>query len=928
MSNTQQKEAKRFSQRWAGRGKEEEDKQKYWIDLLMNVFGWNDIEDIKFEVKIKTVKYKDKKDVVLFPKDSDKRVLIEQKSRTVPLDRKNRQSDGSNQTAFEQAKKYDDLSAYGAKARWIITCNFQEFWIYDMEKEGAAYQEPVKLKLEDLSKHLDWLAMLKPGKTDGQTVDFSHQEEVEVSDKAAQLIGDLYDSIKEQYNDDKYAQDLNKLCVRLVFCLYAEDSELFQRQQFYNYLKPLKPKDIRLALKELFAVLDAKDEDRHYLTDELKAFPYVNGGLFADEIEIPMFTDEQKTLLLEKASAGFDWSKINPTIFGAMFESTLAPQKKTENGMYYTSIENIEKIINPLFLDDLEVELNSILAFENTNTRRLKNFQNKLASIKVLDPACGSGNFLTQTYTRLRKMENKVIFKLNNDGIAFDQDSYFIKVSIGQLYGFEKDDFAVTVAKTALWIAESQMAKETEKILWADIDFLPLKTNSNIIECNALKEDWSKLVPANELNYIIGNPPFYGAKKMSKEQRAELKETVGAKVRGVGNLDYCVGWYHKSAHLMQENPKIRTALVATNSITQGQQVAPCWGKLIKAGFHIDFAYRSFIWNNTATDQAHVYCVIVSFSKAPSQKVKFIYDGKEAHTASNISPYLYDGDSVVVEPPTQPLCSVPPLTQGNQMLDGGNFILSEEEKDSMIARNPQSSIYIHNLVGAKEFLHRDQKRYCIWLRDVSPAVYVKDRNIMNRIDNIKQLRLKSPSSTVRRAAEYPAFSGTYLQHGDHILVLPRHSSQKRAYIPMAFAAPGDIIADSCCIICDASLYVFGVLNSSVHMAWVRAIVGRIKVDFRYSKDLYNSFVWPQATEEQKERIMQTAQGILDARANHPDLDLATMYNDDVMPPDLKKAHKENNKAVMSAYGFDASFPEIEIVKKLMALYQKATSNKQH
>lgn len=680
------KEAKQFVKDWTGKGDEKQDTQQFWIQLLDKVFeDHNYNKDIAFEQTADKVEGgKNFKDAILY-RYTDHAVLIEQKGMKWALDQKEPRF-GQMVTPFEQAKHYDDLSAVTDKARWIITCNFQEFWIYDMTKTGKELFEPVaKLSLQDLPKHLDWLDMIA-GKQD--THDFT--EEVDVSVKAGDLVGILYNDLHKNYkdpDDPETLKQLNILCVRIVFCLYAEDAGLFNknnRKMFHDYLAQYDARGMRKALEALFEVLDQKEEERDpYLADDnplLAEFPYVNGGLFAGKVTIPPFTDETVDILLNKESLGFDWSKISPTIFGTVFESTLNPEKRREGGMHYTSLENIHKVIDPLFLNDLTDELNSILALKTVNTRnrRLMDFQVKLSKIRCFDPACGSGNFLTESYLSLRRLENKALKALIGDNLAFgflEENVNPIKVSIQQFYGIEINDFAVSVARTALWIAEAQMFEETQTILNSNKDFLPLETFTNIHEGNALRMDWNSVIDRRtEHLYVMGNPPFVGARVMSPSQKDDLHHVL-SEWTNAGDLDYVCCWYKLAAQFIL-NTNIHCALVSTNSITQGEQVYLLWTPLLKMGIHIDFAYRTFQWDSEATIKAHVHCVIIGFSCSSEANVRRIYSNGNVHISHNINGYLLDGDNVFVENRSKPLCKVPEIKMGNQPIDNGNYLFSK------------------------------------------------------------------------------------------------------------------------------------------------------------------------------------------------------------------------------------------------------------
>ena len=930
MTDAEQREAARqFVNRWMGKGKEDEDGRSYWIDLLTNVLGMDNVtERLNFEKKV-VIDGNTKRIDVYIP---ETRVIIEQKSLGKALDQKIRNSGDVDLTPFEQADRYNGKLTFDERARWIVTSNFAEIWIYDMNQKQP---EPTKIALDELQSKYPLLDFLV--KKEVKTI--SH--EMEVSIKAGDIVGLIYDAFLKQYRipdikekDETFEQkekrehklkSLNALCVRIVFCLYAEDAGIFgKRNMFHDYLETYEVKDCRRALLELFKILDTPVSERdEYLEEELAQFPYVNGGLFADEtIEIPPFTEEIKELLLTKASEDFDWSDISPTIFGAVFESTLNPETRRSGGMHYTSIENIHKVIDPLFLDDLKNELKEIqqITVQRTKDKKLRDFQTKLSNLRWLDPAAGSGNFLTETYISIRRLENEVIKELQRGQITFGFDeSSPIHVSINQFYGIEINDFAVTVAKTALWIAESQMMKETEDIVHMNLDFLPLTTNAFIVEGNSLQIDWESDVPKYQVSYIMGNPPFVGARVMSSEQKDDVKEIFQG-WKNVGNMDYVCCWYKKCADFMK-NTSIRAALVSTNSVSQGESVANLWKPLLENGVHIDFAYRTFQWDSEAKIKAHVHCVIIGFSIAPYDKPKKIFTDERYQIAKNINGYLLDAANVYVESRNKPICNIPDIGIGNKPIDGGYYLFEKDEMEDFIKKEPEAKKYFRPWYGSKEFINRSP-RYCLWLGECSPAELRKLPMCMERIRAVKEYRLQSTSAGTVKLAERPTRFHVENMPKENYIVIPEVSSQRRRYIPMGFFTPNIFCSNLVKIIPDATLYHFGVLTSNVHMAWVRVVCGRLKSDYRYSKDIvYNNFPWPEPTVPQRQKIEQTAQAILDARALYPDSSLADLYDELTMPPELRKAHIANDKAVMAAYGFGIKMTEEECVAELMKLYQK-------
>mgnify|MGYP004559022131 FL=1 len=928
MSNAeQQKAAKRFAEYWKGKGYEKGESQAFWLSLLRDVYGVEHPEEfISFEEQV----HLDHTSFIDGNIPSTK-VLIEQKGLGKDLKKPIRQSDGSLLNPFQQAKRYITELPVSQHPRWVVTCNFSTFYVYDMERPGG---EPEEILLENLEKEYYRLQFL---------VDSGNEHlkrEMEVSIAAGRIVGLLYDALSAQYADptsERAMKSLNVLCVRLVFCLYAEDAGVFGRHgMFHDYLVQFDARRLRRALMELFGILDTPAAERDpYLKDdspELAAFPYVNGGLFADEdIEIPPFTDEIRELLLSKASDDFDWSEISPTIFGAVFESTLNPETRRSGGMHYTSIENIHKVIDPLFLDGLRAEFDEACSVTVAKTRenRLKAFQKKLESLSFLDPACGSGNFLTETYISLRRLENDVLRELQHDQIVFgDADWNPIQVSIRQFHGIEINDFAVTVAKTALWIAESQMMKETESIVLMHLDFLPLKTNANIVEGNALRLDWESVVPKRELSYIMGNPPFVGYSLQSREQKADILsiyvDEKGKPYKTAGKIDYVSGWYFKAAQLMQ-GTEIRTALVSTNSITQGEQVAGVWKPIYdRFGIHIDFAHRTFRWDSEASEKAHVHCVIVGFSCAPSSAARLLFADGRMQSVENINAYLVPADNIFVESRTKPVCNAPILQNGGKPTEGGNLILTIEEKADLVKAEPMTEKFIRPYMMGKDFIQR-KPRYCLWLVGANPAEIMRCRLVKERVEAVRKYRLASSKEATRRKAETPMLFDEVRECMSDYVAIPKVSSENRRYIPMEYISKEVIPGDKLFMLPDAGLYHLGVLTSNVHMAWMRAVCGRLKSDYSYSNTIvYNNFVWPSPTEEQRAKIEQTAQAILDARALYPECSLADLYDEVTMPPELRRAHQQNDKAVMQAYGFSVrDTTESKCVAELMKLYKQMT-----
>ena len=926
MTDAQQKAAaKQFVKDWTGHGDEKQETQRFWIALLQNVFGVEQATNaIEFEVPVK-LGHTSFIDGYL----KDTNVLIEQKGADIDLRKGYKQSDGSMLTPFQQARRYAGYLPHNMNPRWIVVCNFKEFHIHDMNRPNDT---PEVIALAELEKEYHRLQFLVD--TGNERI----QKEMQISLQAGELVGKLYDSLLKQYknpSNPSSLKSLNMLCVRLVFCLYAEDAGIFGKHgMFHDYLQDIPASGVRKALVELFRILDTKPENRDpYLADDnptLAAFPYVNGGLFADEnIEIPPFTEELKAMLLSNASENFNWSEISPTIFGAVFETTLNPETRRSGGMHYTSIENIHKVIDPLFYDALAAELDEItaIAVKKTRDTKLGDFQKKLASLTFLDPACGSGNFLTETYLSLRRLENKAVAARLGDQIVLGDSAEFnpIQVSIGQFYGIEINDFAVTVAKTALWIAESQMLKETEEIVHMHMDFLPLTSYANIVEGNALRIDWETVVPKSKLNYIMGNPPFVGKKEQTKGQKDDLVQLMGEDAKKAGSLDYVAGWYIKAAQIIQKT-KVRSAFVSTNSITQGEQVEPLWNVLLNHyNVHIDFAYRTFKWESEAKLKAAVHCVIIGFStNIDNTGRKIFVNDKMTVNASNINPYLVDAPNTLISARSKPICNIPEIVTGNQATDDGNFFVSADEYEAFIAETPSAKNYLRIAYNSHGFIN-GKYQYCLWLVGISPAELRKMPAVLERIEKVRQFRLSSTKEATRKQADTPTLFTEIRQPTGNYIVIPKVSSENRRYIPLGFLSPDIICNNTIKYVPDATLYHLGILSSNVHNAWMRSVAGRLKSDYQYSNTIvYNNFPWPTPTAEQKAKIEKTAQAILDARALYPDCSLADLYDEVTMPPELRKAHQQNDKAVMQAYGFWGKLnTETECVAELMKMYQELT-----
>ena len=649
------------------------------------------------------------------------------------------------------------------------------------------------------------------------------------------------------------------------------------------------------------------------------------------------------------------WKRTDTSIF----ESTLNPATRRHGGMHYTSIENIHKVIDPLFLDAYKERFHEAMQEKQTKRRieRLRDLQRDLGRGQYFDPACGSGNFLTESYLSLRRLENDILRETlmgeSGTGVlgldfAGSSEEDYVHVSIQQFHGIEINDFATSVAKTALWIAESQMFRETEDIIHKEMDFLPLHTNSNIHEGNALRMDWKSVLPPSDDVKILGNPPFVGARLMEPMQKEDLKAAFGPDIpqnqvqtfdgtiqfngtkkydgwKNLGNLDYVTGWYKKAADYM-EKTAIHAAFVSTNSITQGEQVAILWQPLFDRKLQFDFAYRTFRWDSESTKKAHVHCVIIGFSyaqkNADKNPQKFIDNKGMKHLAKNINAYLIDAPNVFVESRKKPLCDVPSIGIGNQPIDDGNYLFKKEEMDDFLKLEPKAEKYFHPWYGSQEFINR-RPRYCLWLGDCNPKELLQMPHCLERVENVRNFRLSSKRKSTVKIADVPTHFQTENMPKGNYIVVPKVSSQNRRYIPLGYMDDSVLCSDLVFLIPNTTLYHFGILESNVHMAWMRTVAGRLKSDYRYSKDIvYNNFPWPTPTPEQRAEIERTAQGILDARANHPDSSFADMYGEHMyLYPDLLEAHRANDRATLRAYGFPLKITEPDCVAELMKRYEE-------
>lgn len=921
MANDKQKTAKQFAENWAGRGYEKGDAQVFWTELLHDVVGIEKVSaSCRFEYRTSSGGFID----CLIP---DAGVLIEQKALGVDLDKPELRQ-GRMVTPFEQALSYAESFPRNRQPRFIVVCNFGEFRVHD--RDACAREELSKhyisFTLEELGDKPYYLNFIV------DPANSRAEKEKRVSMEAGRLIGELHTMLREQYIDpdsEESQRALNILCVRLVFCLFCEDAQLFPKDAFLDYLRKVEPENIRYALKKLFQALNTPFDQRDPYDTSLKPFPYVNGGLFAEESEIPNFTQDIKHKLLFEVSQQTDWASISPTIFGGIFESTLNPETRRKGGMHYTSIENIHKVIDPLFLDELQTRFDSIRFAEGATPKNIKKqlreFHKEIAGYKFLDPACGSGNFLTETYLSLRRLEDQILSVLN-DGqteISFGEEPEEVtRIRLSQFYGIEINDFAVRVAQTALWIAQLQANDETDMVLDIEAQDFPLRDSANIVEANALRIDWNDVVPADKCDYVMGNPPFIGHQWRSKTQQDDMGEVFG-KLRGAGKLDYVCAWFEKAARYASDRD-IKTSFVATNSICQGESVGILWRRLASLGMSIDFAWRPFVWNSEADDEAHVHVVVVGFSRADSEAT--LYDeGLAPRRMEHINGYLSAAPDVFIENRGKPVnAGAPEMTKGSQPTDGGNLILSGEERAALLAKYPDLDEVIRPYVGGREFLNGGD-RWCLWFDGVDLSRYAYPE-IAERLRAVAEARSSSPTASVREAAATPHLFTQIRQPKTDFLALPVVSSGRRKYLSVGYMPRKVIASDQLRFIPTDSLFILGLLSSHMHAAWMRVVAGRLKSDYRYSPSIYNSFVFPDASDEQRSTIELCAQAVLDARAQYEGKTLAELYDPDkaVFFPELMKAHKALDAAVEAAYGVDFNGDEEKIVAHLFKLYAELTS----
>ena len=922
-------DAEKFAREWANKGDENQDTQRFWIGFYQDVLGCEDaISRLRFETPVATDASAHKGFIdVLVP---SAKVIIEQKSLGIDLS-KTEKRQGRMVTPAQQALAYAQGMALDLQPRYVVACNFAELWVYDRHRPGELCKgEPMfKLSLADLPKNLPAVQFLKGSGEAPATLSQA------VSVEAGKIMGRLHDLVAASFNDPDAPENhhaLSVLMTRLMFLMFCEDAGLVEPNAFRDYVRHFQASDLRRALKDLFVWLDTPDAERDpYAEDWLKRLPYMNGGLFRERTEVPPLDETFRTTLLVEGCQEFDWSGVSPTVFGSIFEGALSHDHRRANGQHFTSPENIHKVIDPLFMDGLEADFEEARAKPvagGARKKALEELHERVGNISVLDPACGSGNFLTESYVCLRALENRILFELQGDQAAMsfeesgDRD---VLVSLKNFHGIELEDFACCVARTALWIAEKQADIDTAKVTRRVYQELPLRDYEGITNANALRVDWNDAVPASEVSYVIGNPPFIGYSNLTADQKEDRADIFG---KSGGVLDYVACWYRKAADYAR-GTHARCAFVSTNSICQGQQVEPLWRPLFENGIHIDFAHQTFVWNSQATDEAHVHVVIVGFSREGVEtKLLFGGDG-ERREVGNINGYLSAAPDGFVEKHSKPLCNVPEMAQGFKPADNGNLLLSGEEYDALVAKEPHAAGLIRPFSMGADFIN-GVRRYCLWLPDVTASDLKACPSVRARVDSCREWRsAQTPTGDAYKLKDAPHLlrpcgkfvDGTYIG-------VPTVTSGRRKYVPMGFVTNGMIPGNKLYFVPTDSLYVFGILSSQFQNAWMRQVAGRLKSDYNYGNTIvYNNFVWPEPTDAQRAEIEACAQAVLDARAAHPDATLADMYDpdNDFLFPDLMAAHRALDAAVEAAYGVDFAGDEEKIVAHLFKLYAQKTAN---
>jgi len=891
-----------FVKEWQDESREHAEAKSFW-EAFFQIFGVNRRRVASFEEPVK------KADtgtgfIDLLWKG---KLLIEHKSRGKDLDK-----------AYSQALNYFPGLKDEELPRYVLVSDFARFRLYDLDAKAC-----FEFTLEELPDKVHLFDFVAGYEDVGDKI-----EEYDLNIQAAEKLGRLHDALQQSGYS---GHELEVFLVRVLFCLFGEDTGIFNRHQFINYLINFTRDDgtdTEMHISKLFQVMDKEETERNQnLSEELNAFPYVNGHLFAERIDMPSFTAEMREMLIE--CAYFDWGSISPAIFGSLFQSVMDKEARRNMGAHYTSEKNILRLIKPLFLDELYARFENIQTMKQVNKKQqaLIDLQREVSTLVFLDPACGCGNFLIITYRELRRLELRVLKEQQKDDPHFESTLTIDPlISLDHFHGIEIEEWPVRIGEVAMWLTQHQMNREFAKQFGREPDLLPLKTAAHIVHDNALQIDWHDVVAKENLNYIIGNPPFVGKNFRSKEQNEDMVN-IFSQVKNYKSLDFVTCWFHKASDFIQ-GTNIKVAFVSTNSITQGEQVAPMWQPLLDKGIHIHFAHRTFAWDSEARGKAAVHVVIIGFALTESNQ-KFIFDYSDIKSeplkvsANNINPYLVDAPDVVVANRTKPLCKVSEMVYGNKPVDGGHLLLTPEEKDALLNIEPQAEKWLRPILGAEEFINNKQ-RWCLWLIDIKPNELRQIPEVLKHVEAVKQFRLASTKKqTQGLASEAIRFAEIRQPEKDYILV-PCHTSENREYIPLGFFAKDIISHNSNLTIPQATQYEFGLLQSKIHMAWMRTVGGRLESRYRYSAKLvYNNFPWPEVDKEQKQKIETAAQAVLDARLNYPDSSLADLYDPLTMPADLRKAHTQLDKVVDQSYRKEAFKDDAERLQFLFNEYARLT-----
>ena len=935
-------DAAAFVKRWEGEQREAGNDQIFWIDLLQNVLGLDDaLTRIKCKDRVVTEKSAHSAEYDLFIPSAS--TIVEQKASSVDLS-KPEQRQGKMVTPAQQGRDYANGMPLSQRPRYIVACNFHEFWVYDMERDPLCSKPVFKLALADLPKNLPALDFLKG--SGAAAPDVLQQA---VSKEAGAIMGRLHDLVARRY-DDPDAPDahhaLSVLMTRIMFLMFAEDVMLsgpdgqVPPNAFRDYLQHFQAVDLRRGLKDLFVWLDTPDDERDpWAPDYLKAFPYMNGGLFRERIDFPPLDEDFRTTLIVQGCQEFDWSGVSPTVFGSIFEGALSHDHRRANGQHFTSPKDIHRVIDPLFLSGLRAEYGRALEMApSQKTRALRALHERLGEISVLDPAAGSGNFLTESYLSLRRLENMVMLELSitrNYGqaaISFEdmegdgsRDSEVL-VSLRNFHGIEIEDFACCVARTALWIAEKQADTETTKVTRRVYQELPLTDYEGIIKANALRIDWNDVVSADTVTHVCGNPPFIGQYTKTEAQTADAQHVWGDDYDGY--LDYATCWYRKAADYLGERDK-SFAFVSTNSICQGQPVPALFGPLWRDGWQISFAHKTFVWNSQADDEAHVHVVILGFERTPRRRLLFTYERGRGEgivsTPANINGYLLDAPNVLVSKRMMPLGAIATMTKGSAPVDGGFLQIKDEAEYRRAVADPVAAKYVRPCLGATELIN-GRKRWCLWLEDASAADMAKSQFIKSRLEACRDFRLESSKAATKRMANTPWIWGESRPMRLPYLCVPSHFSGGRKYFTAARCENGEIATNACFMAPDSDGLQFAVISSGIFMAWQKAVGGELKSDCRFSNTIvWNNFPLPSMTLEQRERIVAAGRKIIEARESYEGLSLAELYDptSEFLFPRLFEAHAELDRALEDAYGVDFGGDEEKIVAHLFRLYAEAT-----